>query len=215
MTSAASVGMIGLGLMGSALAARLLEAGVAVSGFDIDPARGEALRAMGGAAASSVTQLTAQNRSIVIAVSSGGQVQSVFNEFAQNEHPARPLVICTTTCAPGEIADIAERARRAGLPLVEAPISGTSAEVRQGSATVLVAGEAGAIEAANAILDILCPQRIHVGMIGDASRTKLAINLILQNNRASLAEGIVLPRVSDWTLRLSSPPRGELLLIRR
>jgi putative dehydrogenase len=191
MTSAASVGVIGLGLMGSAVSARLLEAGIPVVGFDIDPARGQALGAMGGAAASSITQLTAQSRSIVIAVYNGAQVQSVFDELAQNEHPARPLVICTTTCAPGEIVDIAERARRAGLPLVEAPISGTSAELRQGSATALVAGEAGAIEAANAILDILCPQRIHVGMIGDASRTKLAINLILQNNRAALAEGIV------------------------
>ena len=141
MTSAATVGMIGLGLMGSALAARLIEAGVAVSGFDIDPAKGEALRAIGGATASSVTQLTAESESIVIAVYNGEQVQSVFDELAQNEHPARPLVICTTTCAPREIADIAERARHAGLPLVEAPISGTSAEVRRGSATALIAGE--------------------------------------------------------------------------
>ena len=191
MTSAASVGMIGLGLMGNALAARLIEAGIAVSGFDIDPAKGEALRAMGGAVASSVTQLAAQSRSIVIAVYNGEQVQSVFDELAQNEHPALPLVICTTTCAPREIADIAERARRAGLPLVEAPISGTSADLRQGSATALVAGEVTAVEAADEIFDILCPRRIHVGKIGNASRTKLAINLILQNNRAALAEGIV------------------------
>jgi putative dehydrogenase len=68
MTSAASVGVIGLGLMGSAVSARLLEAGIPVVGFDIDPARGQALGAMGGAAASSITQLTAQSRSIVIAV---------------------------------------------------------------------------------------------------------------------------------------------------
>jgi putative dehydrogenase len=191
MTSAASVEMIGLGLMGRALAERLLEAGIAVSGFDIDPARGEALRAVGGMAAGSITQLTAQSRNIVIAVYNGEQVRSVFDELAQNEHPARPLVICTTTCAPGEIADIAKHARRVGLPLVEAPISGTSAEARAGSATMLIAGEIETIEAASAILDILCPQQIHVGKIGDASRTKLAINLILQNNRAALAEGIV------------------------
>ena len=189
MTSAASVGMIGLGLMGSALAARLIEAGIAVSGFDTDPAKGEALKAMGGVVASSVTQLAAQSESIVIAVFNGEQVRSVFDELA--EHPARPLVICTTTCAPGEIADIAERARHAGLPLVEAPISGTSVDLRQGTATALIAGEATAIEAADEIFAILCPRRIHVGKIGNASRTKLAINLILQNNRAALAEGIV------------------------
>jgi 3-hydroxyisobutyrate dehydrogenase-like beta-hydroxyacid dehydrogenase len=76
------------------------------------------------------------------------------------------------------------------LSLVEAPISGTSAEARDGSAMALIAGRSEAIEAANAMLDILCPRREVVGSIGDASRTKLAINLILQNNRAALAEGI-------------------------
>ena len=191
MTYAATVGIIGLGLMGNALAARLIEAGIAVSGFDIDAPKGRALRAMGGAAASSVTQLTADSGIIVIAVFNAEQVQSVFDELAQDEHSARPLVICTTTCAPSEIADIAERARRAAVPLVEAPISGTSAEVRRGSATALIAGETTAVEAADEIFDILCPRRIHVGKIGNASRTKLAINLILQNNRAALAEGIV------------------------
>jgi 3-hydroxyisobutyrate dehydrogenase-like beta-hydroxyacid dehydrogenase len=59
-----------------------------------------------------------------------------------------------------------------------------------GTATALVAGESGAIDAVNALLDILCPRSLRVGVIGDASRTKLVINLILQNNRAALAEGI-------------------------
>jgi 3-hydroxyisobutyrate dehydrogenase-like beta-hydroxyacid dehydrogenase len=100
-------------------------------------------------------------------------------------------MICTTTCAPDEIEQIAARAARAGLAFIEAPISGTSAEVRDGAATALVAGEADAIDALDALLAVLCPRRIRVGKIGDASRTKLAINLILQNNRAALAEGIV------------------------
>jgi 3-hydroxyisobutyrate dehydrogenase len=100
-------------------------------------------------------------------------------------------MICTTTCTPDEIMRIAKQADDAGLTFVEAPISGTSAEVRNGSAMALVAGQQAAIEAADATLDILCPQRVNAGKIGDASRTKLAINLILQNNRAALAEGIV------------------------
>jgi 3-hydroxyisobutyrate dehydrogenase-like beta-hydroxyacid dehydrogenase len=100
-------------------------------------------------------------------------------------------LICTTTCAPDEIERIAARAANAGFTFIEAPISGTSAEVRDGTATALVAGNADAIEALDALLAALCPRRTRVGDIGDASRTKLAINLILQNNRAALAEGIV------------------------
>jgi L-threonate 2-dehydrogenase len=100
------------------------------------------------------------------------------------------VVICTTTCAPDEIDRIARRSARAGYPFVEAPISGTSAEVRHGSATALVAGDAHVLEAAGALLALLCPRMVRIGSIGDASRTKLAINLVLQNNRAALAEGI-------------------------
>ena len=107
--------------------------------------------------------------------------------------PARPVVICTTTCAPDEIVAPARRARRApAFAFIEAPISGTSAEVSDGTAMALIAGADDAIDAVGGLLDILCPRRMRIGTIGDASRAKLAINLILQNNRAALAEGIVL-----------------------
>jgi 3-hydroxyisobutyrate dehydrogenase-like beta-hydroxyacid dehydrogenase len=141
--------------------------------------------------ATSARELADRSLTIVIAVHSGEQAEAVCGELARGVGSAAPAVIYTTTCAPDDILRLAERAAGANMPFIEAPISGTSAEVRDGSATALVAGETGAIEAVGAVLDILCPRRIHVGKIGDASRTKLAINLILQNNRAALAEGIV------------------------
>lgn len=190
MTALAPVGMIGLGLMGTALSTRLIDAGIAVTGFDIDASRCTALRAHGGEPAISVGELATRCRTIVVAVYSAHQVERVLAELERSDKLAQTVMICTTTCAPSEITRIAKRADVVGLALVEAPISGTSAEVRDGSAMALIAGHTGAIEAANAILDILCPRRENVGNIGDASRTKLAINLILQNNRASLAEGI-------------------------
>ena len=186
----ASIGMIGLGLMGAALSARLIDAGNAVIGFDIDVGRCKALKAKGGELAVSIGELAARCRTIIVAVYSADQVESLLAELEQSERLAQTVMICTTTCAPDEIMRIAKRADDAGLPLVEAPISGTSAEVRSGSAVALIAGPREAIENAGAILDILCPQRVNIGKIGDASRTKLAINLILQNNRAALADGI-------------------------
>lgn len=191
MESVAPVGMIGLGLMGSALSARLLDANIPVIGFDIDVTKCSALKAIGGASADTVGQLATQCQNIVVAVFNAEQVMSLLDELVQGAGENPPLVICTTTCSPGEIADIAGRATRAGLRLVEAPISGTSAEVRAGAATALIAGDEDAIAGASTILEILCPHRTRLRKIGDASRTKLAINLILQNNRAALAEGIV------------------------
>jgi L-threonate 2-dehydrogenase len=183
--------MIGLGLMGASLSARLIEAGYAVIGFDIDIERCKALKAGGGELAASAAELAARCRTIIVAVYSAGQVEALLAELARSKKPARSVIICTTTCTPDEIVRIAQLADDAGLPLVEAPISGTSAEVRNGSAVALIAGPQEIIEATGNTLDILCPQRVNAGNIGDASRTKLAINLILQNNRAALAEGIV------------------------
>ncbi|MGY4475747.1 NAD(P)-dependent oxidoreductase [Bradyrhizobium sp. USDA 3364] len=182
------VGMIGLGLMGSALSARLIDAGIGVIGFDIDAAKTDGLRASGAEFAAFAADVAARCRTIVIAVYDATQVKRLLPDLANAAQP--PLVICTTTCAPDEITVIAEFAARSHLAFIEAPISGTSTEVRAGTATALVAGEGDIIAAAAATLDILCPQRINVGTIGNASRTKLAINLILQNNRAALAEGI-------------------------
>src|SRR5215471_12716857 len=108
MTGHKPVGMIGLGLMGTALAARLIDARVLVIGFDIDPARCNAFRDIGGAPADTAAEVFAQCRTIIIAVYSASQAQSLFDEI----HPAAlsgAVMICTTTCAPAEILDIAKR----------------------------------------------------------------------------------------------------------
>jgi putative dehydrogenase len=188
MDSNAPIGMIGLGLMGMALSMRLIDAKIPLLGFDIDSVRCETLKANGGVVATSVRDLVGRSRAIVIAVYDGEQVKTLFGELESQATLTRPVVICTTTCAPDDVIRIAARAAGAGLPFVEAPISGTSAEVGDGTAAALVAGDADAIEAAAALLAILCPRSVRVGAIGDASRTKLAINLVLQNNRAALAE---------------------------
>jgi 3-hydroxyisobutyrate dehydrogenase-like beta-hydroxyacid dehydrogenase len=190
MHANAPAGIIGLGLMGTALSERLIDAGMALIGFDPEAARCEELKARGGLIATSVHDLASRSRTIIVAVYSGKQVETLFDELENGADTARPTVVCMTTCGPDEIAGLARRAASARIPFIEAPISGTSAQVRDGAATALVAGETGAIENVDALLEVLCPRRVYVGGIGGASRTKLAINLILQNNRAALAEGI-------------------------
>jgi putative dehydrogenase len=190
MVSDTPVGMIGLGLMGTALSLRLLATRVAVLGFDIDAARCDQFKAHGGMVAESASDVAGRCRSIIVAVYDGKQLDAVFDGLRCEIAASRPILICTTTCAPNEIVRAAGRAAAAGLSFVEAPISGTSAEVRNGGATALVAGDPNVIEAIGPLLAILCPRIVRVGDIGDACRTKLAINLVLQSNRAALAEGI-------------------------
>jgi 3-hydroxyisobutyrate dehydrogenase-like beta-hydroxyacid dehydrogenase len=190
MSADVPVGIVGLGLMGLALSARLINADIRLTGFDIDPVRCGMFKTSGGMVATSVRELAARSAAIIVAVYDGAQVEALFADIDAGAGAARPVVICITTCAPSEIKRIAEWAARAGLPLVAAPISGTSTEMLDGTATALLAGDDGIIDQVTGLLNILCPRSLRVGAIGDASRTKLAINLILQNNRAALAEGI-------------------------
>jgi 3-hydroxyisobutyrate dehydrogenase-like beta-hydroxyacid dehydrogenase len=185
------VGVIGLGLMGSAIAVRLTEAGRAVLGHDIDQARREAFEASASGAAAPITEMARRCRIVVIAVYDAAQVRAVLGELAEHAAGNSSLAICCTTCAPGEITDIASLAGRLRIALVEAPISGTSAELRAGAATALVGGAPEAVAAAGDVLNLLCPEQVQAGRAGNAARMKLAINLILQSNRAALAEGMV------------------------
>jgi 3-hydroxyisobutyrate dehydrogenase-like beta-hydroxyacid dehydrogenase len=184
------IGLIGLGLVGSALAARLIEAGFSVTGFDIDGAKRAELRRSGGIIAASASDVFVECRTIILALFDASQIEAVLHGLDPSFAIPGTILICVTTCAPERMVDLARRAADHGFSLIEAPISGTSKQARDGSAAALIAGEPHAIEAAQPVLDALCPQQMLIGQIGDASRTKLAINLILQNNRAALAEGI-------------------------
>ena len=107
--------------------------------------------------------------------------------------PARPAdLICTTTCAPDEIIRLAGARGERRHSLRRGADIRHQRRGRDGTATALVAGDDGAIDAVGALLDILCPRRIRDRQrSATPAATKLAINLILQNNRAALAEGIV------------------------
>ena len=146
MTADTPVGIVGLGLMGVALSARLVDAKIPLVGFDIDPVRCGMFKATGGMVATSLRELAACSRTIIVAVYCGEQVEALFGEIDDGAGAARPVVICITTCGPGEIIGIAERASHAGLPLLEAPISGTSIEVLNGTATALLAGDDAIID---------------------------------------------------------------------
>jgi len=182
------VGLIGVGLMGEAYAARLIAAGFGVIGFDIDAARMKRLIQIGGHAGSAA-EIARQCDPIVIAVFSTDQVEHVV-EHALLPAAAGKIVICTSTCDPDRIAALGARVAR-NIRFLEVPVSGTSAQVRQGDGVGLIGGDMETAQIAASVLDALFPKRFHIGKVGDGGRTKLAINLILGLNRLALAEGLV------------------------
>jgi 3-hydroxyisobutyrate dehydrogenase-like beta-hydroxyacid dehydrogenase len=182
------VGLIGIGLMGEVYAQRLIAAGFGVIGFDVDGEQMKRLVQIGGRAGSAA-QIAQKCDPIVIAVFSTDQVEDVV-ERALLPAAAGKIVICTSTCDPDRIAALGARVAR-DVRFLEAPVSGTSAQVRQSDGVGLIGGDVETAQIAAAVLDALFPKRFHIGKIGDGGRAKLAINLILGLNRLALAEGLV------------------------
>jgi len=181
--------------MGSACVRRLIAAGHAVTGYDVDTAKSAALTALGCQPASSIAALARDCNTVVLAVFSTDQVEAAL-EAADGLLTARPAgqpltAICVSTCDPDRIAALARRLPGDRIRFVEMPVSGTSEQLARGEALGLVGGDPAAAEQVKDVLDALCPRRHHLGAAGNGGRAKLAINLILGINRAALAEGLV------------------------
>jgi len=118
----------------------------------------------------------------------------------------RHVIDCSTGDAE-TLAALAQRLRSRGVGFIEAPLSGASAQIEAGAATMLLGGDEGDIAACEPVLAALSPHRIHVGGAGMGARAKLATNLVLGLNRAVLAEGMV------FAQRLGIAPERFLQLV--
>jgi 3-hydroxyisobutyrate dehydrogenase-like beta-hydroxyacid dehydrogenase len=193
MTGQSAVGLVGLGLLGGALARRLLAAGFEITGFDLDPARNAGLAELGGRPAASVADVARNCQCIVLAVFSTDQVETIVEGEllpVVGESSGR-MVLCASTCDPDRLANLGKRVAARGLRLLETPVSGSSAQVSRGEGVGLIGGDRNDLAAAEAILRALFARYFHIGKIGDGGRAKLAVNLILGLNRLALAEGLV------------------------
>ncbi|MGZ5159356.1 MAG: NAD(P)-dependent oxidoreductase [Burkholderiales bacterium] len=191
------VGVIGAGLMGTAVAQRLIAGGFEALAYDIDADKRGAIARTGASPIAEVGTIIRGCEVIVVCVFNTEQVEDVIagpgggvDAIAQGGNAAR-LFIVTNTCDPDRLARLAERVKASGVQLLEAPISGTSRQVAQGDGVGLVGGDREVMERASAVLDAICPRRYYLGAVGTGSRAKLAVNLILGLNRAALAEGLV------------------------
>ena len=187
------VAIVGLGLMGEVYAKRLLDAGIPVVGFDIDPARRARRNEIGGHAVNSIAELAAPARCIIIAVFNTDQVADVIENHLLPAlgDGSNKIVLCMSTCDPDQVAALAARVMPRGIRYLDVPVSGTSDQVRRGNGVALIGGDSAIAGEVTDVFDALFARRFHVGKIGDGGRAKLAVNLILGLNRLALAEGLV------------------------
>jgi 3-hydroxyisobutyrate dehydrogenase-like beta-hydroxyacid dehydrogenase len=189
------IGVVGLGLMGNAIVGRLRKAGFELIAYDVDSAKRARAAQPGVTPVDSLAAVGERCTTIMLAVFNTDQVEAVIDGLdglLNVRAPAAPRLtfICTSTCDPDRIAELAGRVA-ARADYIEMPVSGTSAQVTAGEGVGLVAGDKSAVDAVTPVLHAVCPNRHYLGAVGNGAKAKLAVNLVLGLNRGAIAEGLV------------------------
>ena len=184
----ADVGLIGVGLLGSAIGRRWLKAGFSVTVFDNDRAKVDALIADGARGAETPQMVFASSNRVALALPHS--VISARVLAAAEVSKNGQVVLDMTTGDPAEMAAIAGESRKKGIRYCDTTIGGSSAEAAAGSAIIMAGGEQEAFESCRDLLELVARRIFWLGPAGSGARMKLALNLVLGLNRAVLAEGL-------------------------
>jgi 3-hydroxyisobutyrate dehydrogenase-like beta-hydroxyacid dehydrogenase len=187
------IGMVGLGLLGSAIGARLRQAGFATVGFDLDEGRLREFQEQGGVAVASAHEAAAERLILCLPTSSIaryvlGDVESALARQA--------IVIDTTTGDPADAETNYARLAKLGIQYLDATVGGSSRQTLAGDAIVMAGGDAAAFERCADVFATFARKTFHTGPAGTGARMKLVLNLALGLNRAVLAEALSFARAS-------------------
>ncbi|WP_244818426.1 NAD(P)-dependent oxidoreductase [Caballeronia sp. Lep1P3] len=185
------VGMIGLGLMGSAIAAQVLSKGfeLSVVGHRSRQAL-EALVAQGAKEVSYADELARSVDMVLICVTGTAQVRdAVFRENGLLAGAREGLIVVDSTTADADFADEAASAfAKKGAAFLDAPVNRTPKEAREGRLNVLAGGDAAVLDRVRPVMQAYAETIHHLGGHGAGYRAKLIHNFIAQANGAILAE---------------------------
>jgi 3-hydroxyisobutyrate dehydrogenase-like beta-hydroxyacid dehydrogenase len=181
--------MIGLGLLGNALAERLLAEGFAVTGYDLSEAGRRAFRLLGGEAAESSAEVWAACDRVILSLPNSGIAAQVLAEAEPYLRPGS-LVIDTTTGDPQDVAAFGPRLEALGAGYLDATVGGSSKQARARDVITMVGGRREDFERCEDVFAAFSRQSFHMGPWGSGARMKLVSNLVLGLNRLVLAEAL-------------------------
>ncbi len=188
------IGIVGVGLLGSAVASRLLAAGFEVTGYDPVVRQLEALRPRGLRPAGSVGDAAGGADAVFAVLPSletvdaavrgpGGLVETL---------PRGSVILQMSTISPALTRTLAAAAAAKGVGFLDTPMSGTSSMVERGDCTIYVGGDPALAARVRPVFDAIARATLHVGEAGHAMLAKLATNLLVGLNTAAIAEALVL-----------------------
>jgi 3-hydroxyisobutyrate dehydrogenase-like beta-hydroxyacid dehydrogenase len=189
-----TVGIVGLGLLGSAIAARVRSAGRDVVGYDIVPACIERLVALGGTAAKSAADVARTSDAVLTILPSLAAVESAILGADGVVAGGRPgqTIVQMSTISPELTRQLDREVTARGLAFLDCPVSGTSAMVAAGNGVFFVGGERALYDRWRPLLESVLPRAVYIGAAGQAMLLKLVANLLVALNSASVAEALTM-----------------------
>jgi L-threonate 2-dehydrogenase len=186
-----TVGVIGLGIMGGAIARNLAERGWAVVGYDTSPDRTGEAAAQGVSLASDVADLARRAPIIVTSLPSPAAVRATAEALAASGSPPRIVAEASTLALADKLA-FADVLSAAGHQPLDCPLSGTGAQAQTRDLVVYASGDPGAIARAVPVFADFAREAHDLGRFGNGTRMKLVANLLVAIHNVASAEAMVL-----------------------
>jgi 3-hydroxyisobutyrate dehydrogenase-like beta-hydroxyacid dehydrogenase len=191
------VGFIGLGIMGSRMAANLSRAGFRCSVFNRTRERAEDWAGEHGGRVAATPREAAEGADAVITmVVDGPQVEAMLlgEDGAVEGAPDGALFVDMSTIAPADARRIGATLRERGHGFVDAPVTGSAPKAQDGTLTIMAGGSDEDIEAARPLFDVMGERVVHAGEVGQGQAVKVISNAVSAVNCATLAQALVVGR---------------------
>ena len=188
----ARVAFIGLGNMGSGMAANLAKAGHDVSAFDLSEAALAKAEENGCRRAGSAAEAVADAEAVVTMLPAGKHVRQVYEESVIGKAPANAILIDCSTIDVGTAREEADKAQAQGYQMVDAPVSGGIAAAEGGTLTFMVGGTGDAFRRAEPYLAAMGKAVIHAGGPGSGQAAKICNNMLLGASMIATCETFVM-----------------------
>lgn len=189
------VAVVGTGRMGAAMAERLRSVGAKVTVYNRTRSTADAVAArIGATVAATAAEAAAAAPVVLVSLADDAACLAAYagpDGIAAGVSPGA-VVADTSTIDPQTVQELSARVTAQGATLLDAPVSGSGALVLRGEVTVIVGGDAGALDRARPVLELIGRRVLHVGQQGAGATMKLAVNGVVHAVNQAIAEALVL-----------------------
>jgi 3-hydroxyisobutyrate dehydrogenase-like beta-hydroxyacid dehydrogenase len=186
-----TVGVIGLGIMGGAIAKNLAAAGWRVLGYDIDAARTREAKAAGVETAAGAAAVAATAPTMITSLPTPAALDQTVQAIAAAKLPRR-VVVEASTFALDDKARAEAALRVAGHVLLDCPLSGTGSQARTKDLVIYASGDTASIAALKSLFADFSRQANDLGAFGNGTKMKFVANLLVAIHNVATAEAFVL-----------------------